>query len=131
MTRVCPACNKSHDVPTFAGCCSRGCMRFHQRRSAPAAKRVRQPPPVQKTVAAPRPVIHVDPPAPRDDMVLCSVCQKRAPDWATYSIDGKNVCCTCRPDYVARKLVRDDRATPGAPFEGDGVRVIRSTKGLS
>jgi hypothetical protein len=131
--RVCPSCGVIHESPRYAGCCSRGCMRFHQRRSRPVPKRptklAREL--VAAIIAAPPPLPPAEPPPPQVDMIVCDVCQKPSPDWATFEIGACKVCCSCRPEFLARKKERDDRARPGCPSMGGGVRVIRSTKGLS
>lgn len=135
MTRVCPSCGVTHDCDRFSGCCSRGCMRFNQRRERKAVVRRQRPSPLARELvtailAAPAPAPAVPPP-PAVDMIVCDICQKPAPDWAVFILSDCKVCCTCRPAFLASKQRRDDRAIPGAPSMGGGVRVIRSTKGLS
>ncbi len=134
MNRVCPSCGTIHESAQYAGCCSRGCMRFHQRRERKPAARRPKPSPLARellaVVIAPQPPPEPLPP-PTDVMILCDVCQVKSPDWATFEIGACKVCCSCRPEFLARKKERDDRARPGCPSMGGGVRVIRSTKGLS
>lgn len=131
--RVCPSCGKAHDRADLSGCCSRGCLRYHKRRSAPPVARRPKPSPLARELVAAvleTPVVTVTAPPPVD-MIQCDVCQTAAPDWCTFEIDGRRVCCNCRPAFVAGQKARDDRAQPEAPSMGGGVRVIRSTKGLA
>jgi hypothetical protein len=131
---ICPACQKDHASDRYAGCCSRGCMRYFRRRTtipktAPVAKPP-QPAPVAK------PVIRVEPPPVVEKVYTCVNCQKVTPDWAAYecrSTAGTTEvrCVGCWMAWKERKRERDDRATLSPPFQGGGERVIRGTKAFS
>lgn len=140
---TCPACGSNAHAPAkYAPCCSRGCFNFHKRKTAVASgiasRAARVASIIAHAKATVKPVVQLVPPDPTPaptlapDIYRCAGCGRGFPDWGLYaSPAGELRCKACHNAWKQRRHMIDDRATPGAPFEGGGVRVIRSTKSLS
>jgi late competence protein required for DNA uptake (superfamily II DNA/RNA helicase) len=62
--------------------------------------------------------------------IACQRCGTAITEETAYSIMDSTICRGCFDAHRERRRVADDSCVPTAPFEGDGGRVVRSTKGL-
>ena len=122
----CPACSAEHSNTSLEGCCSRGCLRFHKRRTPRA-----RPAPLYQPPA--KPVIVIAPPVIGNEDKPCADCGKPTPDWAAYEcgLSKSMRCVGCYLKWKEAKRAADDRATLSPPFHGSGGRVVRGTGSFS